>query len=286
MEIIVLSFIAAAIIIALSAVIYYQNKRIDVTRYDVYDEKLPQGFDGVRIVQISDLHNSSFGKHNVRLIGEIKAAEPDYIFITGDYIDARKVDFKATDFLSQNITEIAPVYFCTGNHERRHAYVLKKLEKSFRKHGVRSLRNSYVYLSRSDSRIRLIGSDDPAFLKRKLDNEEKEELLYERLSHLCSERDYNILLSHKLNYYRIYESSGADLVFSGHAHGGQFRFPSGIPLYTPDEGFFPRYAQGLHKIGNMILIVSRGLGQSIIPFRINNSPELVIVTLHSSTGEN
>ena len=117
-------------------------------------------------------------------------------------------------------------------------------------------------------------------------NEEYEELLYERLSHLCSERDYNILLSHKPNYYRIYESSGADLVFSGHAHGGQFRLPSGIPLYTPDEGFFPRYAQGLHKIGNMILIVSRGLGQSIIPFRINNSPELVIVTLHSSTGEN
>lgn len=266
--------------IIFAAAIYSENKRIDITSYDIYDERLPEGFDGARIVQLSDLHNSSFGKHNVRLISKIKAAEPDYIFITGDYIDSRRTDFKVTDFLSKNITEIAPVYFCTGNHERRHSHILKKLEKSFRKHGIRSLRNSFVYLKRGNSRIRLIGSDDPAFMKRKLEKEEREQLLSERLGHLCSSQDYNILLSHKPEYYKVYESSGAELVFSGHAHGGQFRLPFGIPLYTPDEGFFPKYAQGVHKIGGMTLVVSRGLGQSVIPFRINNSPELVVVTLH------
>lgn len=275
---------AAVIILIITAavVIYFSNKRIDLTCYDVYDKRLPEGFDGAKIVQVSDLHNNVFGKRNEQLIKKIKQIKPDYIFITGDFLDARKTKFSVCEQLAENLSSIAPTYYCTGNHEVRIMHFLEKLEKKFRSYGITNLRNKSVWLRRKGSMIRLSGADDPSFFKGVYEREDKEQILSGILDSLVCRESYNILLSHKPGFYNCYENAGFELVFSGHAHGGQFRLPGNIPLYVPDMGMFPKYVQGVSRINNTILVVSRGLGQSIIPFRINNSPELVAVTLHSS----
>ncbi len=282
MEIIIIICAVTAVLMVLAAVlIRRENKKIDLTEYDVYDECLPEGFDGARIVHISDFHNSLFGKNNERLISLISEQKPDYIFITGDLLDARRPKFNITDAFVRNIAGIAPIYYCTGNHESRVLSDLKKIEKRFRSCGIKCLRCSFANIKRNGSRVRIIGVDDPSFFKGCQDRKAKEEMMGERVSELTDPDSYNILLAHKPHLFSRYEEAGADLVFSGHAHGGQFRLPFNIPLFTPDEGLFPKYAQGVKESENTRMVISRGLGQSAIPFRLNNSPELVKVTLHS-----
>ncbi len=171
---------------------------------------------------------------------------------------------------------IAPTYFIPGNHESRiESY--KELCDKLTSTGVKILDNKTTIIEKDSSLIGLMGVEDPSFIKTQNQNEEFKSILTNLSKDINT--DFKILLSHRPERLSDYEDTNVDLVFSGHAHGGQFRIPFLGGLLAPNQGFLPKYTSGIYKKNNTSMIVSRGLGNSIFPFRINNSPELVLVTL-------
>ena len=260
--------------------LYHENNIINVTEYDISDKNLPESFDGFRIAQISDFHNTTLGNDNDILTDDIKKENPDMIIITGDYIDCYHTHRDISERLTKRLIKIAPVYYVTGNHESRMPDELEKLTEYFESVGVRILRNDEIIIERSNDKIRICGIDDPDFTGTDRELQEYGYEALEKINSLKTDDTYTILLSHRPEIFDIYCKSGVNLVFSGHAHGGQFRLPIIGAVFAPGQGIFPKYTQGVHQNGNTTMIVSRGLGQSSIPFRINNSPELVIADLH------
>ena len=272
--------IALAVVFIFAAIwIYFENKRIDVTNYDVCSSKLPESFEGFTIVQISDFHNSVFDNNNDILIKKVKAENPNIIVLTGDYIDSRKTDVGISVSLTERLVRIAPTYYITGNHEARIPEALDELTENFNKLGVHILRNSAEEINYNGGVIQIIGVDDPDFIAPEKNAFQNSEEMLNIIGNLKNNDEYTILLSHRREIFDTYQEAGVDLVLSGHAHGGQFRLPFLGALYAPSEGLFPKHAEGMQTEGNMTMVVSRGLGQSVIPFRINNSPELVTVKL-------
>lgn len=260
----------------------YENTIINVTHYDVSDKNLPKEFNNFKIAQISDFHNTVFGDDNETLILDVEMEKPDIIVITGDYIDCRHTDLSVAESLTKRLVRIAPTYYSTGNHESRVPDDLKKLKEMFEKNGVTVLQNKKQLITKGKQSIRICGIDDPDFLGVDMSDEEKETKMTKRIKAL--EKDdgkYCIMLSHRPELFDLYCKTGLNLVLTGHAHGGQVRLPFIGPVFSPSEGLFPEHAEGLFSNGKTNMIVSRGLGQSQFPLRINNSPELVIVTLHA-----
>lgn len=262
------------VLIVLLVIVY--NKKIVISNITYKNSKIPSSFDGYKILQISDLHNAEFGKNQKTLIEKTKEIDPDIIFITGDLIDSYNTNINIAMKYIDGITDIAPIYFIPGNHESRiesYNELCDRLTSS----GVKILNNKNVFIQKDSSSIGLIGLDDPAFIQ----TSNQDELFKKLLVDLSKDMDsaFKILLSHRPEKLVDYKAAKVDLVFSGHAHGGQFRIPFVGGLLAPNQGFFPKYTSGIYKDENTSMIVSRGLGNSIFPFRINNSPELVVVTL-------
>lgn len=247
-----------------------QNKWIVVSQYSVVNERIPEDFDGFRVVQVSDFHNAKFGKNNIILVEKIMKLKPDIIVITGDLIDSNDTNIPVAIELSKQLVQIAPTYYVTGNHENwlvrdDKQELLEKLANT----GVVNLKNEALDLKRNDSSICLIGLND-------------ENLSDETLTKITKNLDqdsYKILLAHEPQHFERYAKSSVDLVLSGHAHGGQFRFPIVGGLYAPDQGFQPKYSKGLYREGDSSMIVSAGLGNSVIKVRLLNHPDLVCVHL-------
>ena len=273
----------AVVAVLLVIGIKWDNERIVQSNFTITSEKLPEAFEGYRIVQVSDLHNDEFGENNEELIALIKAAEPDMIAITGDLLDSRRTSLeKAMTFVEQAV-QIAPCYYVTGNHEARTSE-FKELEQGMLNAGVIVLRDESLLLEKDGAQIIVAGLDDPRFHLKSDNFEKTESVMKSELAKLMRGVDtekFLLLLSHRPEVFEVYCEEEVDLVLSGHIHGGQFRLPIVGGLLGPTEGFFPEYDAGLFEENNTTMIVSRGLGQSIIPFRINNPPELVIVTLKS-----
>ena len=273
----------AVVAVLLVIWIKWDNERIVQSNFTITSEKLPEAFEGYRIVQVSDLHNDEFGENNEELIALIKAAEPDMIAITGDLLDSRRTSLeKAMTFVEQAV-QIAPCYYVTGNHEARTSE-FKELEQGMLNAGVIVLRDESLLLEKDGAQIIVAGLDDPRFHLKSDNFEKTESVMKSELAKLMRGVDtekFLLLLSHRPEVFEVYCEEEVDLVLSGHIHGGQFRLPIVGGLLGPTEGFFPEYDAGLFEENNTTMIVSRGLGQSIIPFRINNPPELVIVTLKS-----
>lgn len=265
-----------------SAFLTWQNNGVVVTSYKYKNEKIPKEFDGYRILHISDLHNKNFYG---RLTDKIKKINPDIILITGDLIDRRKTKINiATQFIKE-IIEIAPTYYVSGNHEQLSEYY-NVLKEELYKHNVIILDNSSVTLNKNGVEIGLMGLCDPALVKRaeKYLEINKYKYVENNLKNLYKNtyNDFNILLSHRPELFDIYKKMEVDLVFSGHAHGGQIRLPFLGGILSPDQGFFPKYAEGMITEKETSMVVSRGLGNSIFPFRIFNRPELVVVDLRKN----
>lgn len=262
------------VLIVLLVIVY--NKKIVISNITYKNSKVPSSFDGYKILQISDLHNAEFGKNQKTLIEKTKEIDPDIIFITGDLIDSYNTNIDISMKYIDGITDIAPIYFIPGNHESRiesYNELCDRLTSS----GVKILNNKNVFIQKDSSSIGLIGLDDPAFIQTSNQDELFKKLLVDLSKDIDS--DFKMLLSHRPEKIVDYKDAKVDLVFSGHAHGGQFRIPFVGGLLAPNQGFFPKYTSGIYKEDNTSMIVSRGLGNSIFPFRINNSPELVVVTL-------
>ncbi len=276
--------IAAFIFIAW---VVWDNTRITVTTMEVESERLPKEFDGYRIVQVSDLHNDEFGEKNENLLAVIKDAKPDMIAITGDLLDSRRTSVeKAANFVKEAV-KIAPCYYVTGNHESRMKKEYGQLEKLMEEAGVEVLRNEKQTLEKEGAAILIAGIDDPRFVLASDKVEKMEKAIGKVMTPLLEdvpEEQFRLLLSHRPELFDLYCEYEFDLVLTGHVHGGQFRIPGIGGIIGPGQGLLPDYDVGLYSKANTNMVLSRGLGQSIVPFRLNNPPELVVVVLRTAAS--
>ncbi len=282
-----LILILVSLPIALIAWIVWGNVTIKTTHYTVTSSEIPAGFDGYTIAQVSDLHNAEFGEENKTLVALLTEAAPDIIVLTGDLIDSTQTDVTVALAFAEQAVNIAPTYYVTGNHEARVPTMYTTLEQGLTELGVIILRDEAITLERNGDRIYLGGIDDPDFASKH--GGIGQTMAPEDLKALFPEDGFSILLSHRPEYIKTYADADLDLVLCGHAHGGQFRLPFVGGLYAPHQGKFPEYDGGhyiedtyvseKHTVRETHMIVSRGIGNSVSIPRINNRPELVIVTL-------
>ena len=259
--------VLGVIVLLLGLFCTVQNNALVTTELEIESSKLPESFHGYRIVQLSDLHGKSFGSNQARLIQRVKESKPDLIVFTGDLVDAKRYDPGPGLTLLKELSTLAPVYIISGNHEWWSGR-WEELKEEVVKTGAVLLEDDAVTIKENGEEIGLLGVDDPAGgdVPAALQSVEKK-------------KGFNILLSHRPELFNDYAASGMDLVLSGHAHGGQVRLPFIGGLVAPDQGMFPEYTEGLYKDGDTSMVVNRGLGNSIIPLRIFNRPEVVEITL-------
>ena len=210
-----------------------------------------------------------------RLEGNLIGSE----YSTGDLVDSGHTDIDIAISFVEEAARIAPVYYVTGNHEARLSQY-DRLRNGLEAAGVSMLEDRAVELERDGEKITLAGLSDPDFTVRGDVFGEVPAMVSTKLESLAdTESSYAILLSHRPELFESYASSGIDLVLSGHAHGGQFRLPFIGGLVAPNQGLFPKYDAGLYTESSTQMVVSRGIGNSIIPVRFNNRPEIVVVEL-------
>lgn len=265
------------IVVLLSYYLYFQNTELQVSSYDIVDSKIPKEFNEYKIIQISDFHNTKSKKLTDDLVNEIKKQKPNIIVITGDFIDSKKTDIDISISFIKRIKDISPIYFITGNHEASISDY-ETLKTKLKKENVIILDNKNEVLEIANSKINLIGVNDPN-MSYHPEATDSDKISSELSEANYDKNNYSILLSHRPELFNTYVDNELDLVLTGHAHGGQIRIPIIGGLVSPNQGFLPKYTSGIFKKDNTSMIVSRGIGNSIIPFRINNRPELVIVQL-------
>jgi len=271
--------VSVLVILALGIWTLWGNTALEVNGYEIMSDKIPDAFTGFRIAQVSDLHNKYFGEGYGQLLTLLSQINPDIIVVTGDLIDSRETDLDVALEFAWQAGKIARVYFVSGNHEAR-VPEYEDLKIGLVKAGVVILENQKVEITREGESITLMGIDDPSFQEDYLFGE-SESVARQAIEDLQNESDgYTVLLSHRPELFDLYVDTGIDLVFSGHAHGGQFRLPFIGGLVAPNQGLFPKYDAGQFTEDNTTMIVSRGVGNSIIPIRFNNRPEIVLVTCY------
>ena len=260
--------------------VIHGNSNIQITEYSITQSSIPEAFDGYRVVQISDLHNAEFDENNQKLIDMLKQTNADIIVITGDLIDSRRTNIDAALHFAGEAVKIAPTYYVNGNHESRNLKNYITLKQGLESLGITLLEDSNTEIYADDDVVSVIGITDPSF-----PTDSSKQNMESRLSAAIPDNDnYKILLAHRPEFFEQYAGK-ADLIFSGHAHGGQFVLPFVGGLFAPSQGFFPKYTNGLHSQDDSVMVISRGIGNSLVPFRINNNPEIVIVQLEKSMQE-
>ncbi len=278
-------------IVTILVFIYNSNNEIQLTYYKF---KNYNAQNKVKIVHISDLHQKYFGKNNKNLIKKIKNEKPDLIFITGDIAsfssDKMKIlNDKSLSIYNANldyimktlkrIQPLAPTYFVLGNHE----HVFEKFDDGFSRFkqivnnaNVELLINEEKTVKVGDTNINILGVDNTDY---------KDVTINNMVKNFENKNGLKIILDHyptdfALNGYFSYKNYDIDYVFSGHEHGGQIRIPFIGGIFSHEEGLLPKYAEGVHVVKNSTLIISRGLGNSIIPIRLFNRPQLVVVEIN------
>ena len=255
------------------------NTALQVNEITVTSDRIPPAFSGFRIAQVSDLHNAEFGEGNAELLQMLSECGPDIIVITGDLVDSSRTDIDVALAFAGEAVKIAPTYYVTGNHEvaiSQYDLLKAGLETA----GVIVLEDEAISLEYQGESIMLIGLSDPdATIKGDLFGEVPAMVSTKLRNLMDGDSGYTVLLSHRPELFETYVSSGVDLVLSGHAHGGQFRLPFVGGLIAPNQGLFPKYDAGLYAGGDTNMVVSRGIGNSIIPIRFHNRPEIVVVEL-------
>ena len=272
--------VVAAVLITLVIWIAWGNTALELNTYTVTSARLPECFDGYRIAHVSDLHNAEIGEDNEKLLTMLREADPDMIAITGDLIDSRNTNVEIALQFVQEAMKIAPCYYVSGNHEAR-VNEYEELKTGLISAGVIILEDTQTGISIEEQTITLIGVDDPSFQTDYLFGD-SETVINSKLTELHTDGEvFTILLSHRPELFDTYADHDVDLVLSGHAHGGQFRLPFIGGVVAPNQGLFPEYDAGIYTDGNTNMLVSRGVGNSILPFRINNRPEVILIELQT-----
>lgn len=234
----------------------------------------------LKIAHISDFHNAKLKSNNACLVDMIKGASPDIIAITGDLVDSRHTDVKVSIDLVRELVKIAPCYYVPGNHESRIENEYNTLKQALTDFGVTILCDSKTILEKNGQTFTIIGIEDPMFVIEKDSVESTCEVIRGKLEPLSKENEgYTILLSHRPEAFEEYVSAGVDLALTGHAHGGQMQIPFVGGLIAPNQGFFPKYSEGVHQKDKTSMVISRGIGNSLCPLRVNNRPEVILIEL-------
>ena len=261
-------------LIAAAAAFLIKDSRddLEISRYEVKSQKLPESFDGFKIVQLSDLHGAEFGEDGMELVEKVKELEPDMIALTGDFV-TDEGDLAAVEKLAARLVKLCPVYFISGNHEFGSGLAVK-VRNILERAGVKYLSNEYLTISRGEDGILLGGVEDPLAYADMLSPDE----LAQKMNDAAPDA-FKILLGHRNYWMTEYPELPVDLIFCGHAHGGLIRIPGVGGLIGTDRRLFPDFDAGQFNNGRYTLIVSRGLGNSVPIPRVFNRPEIVCVEL-------
>ena len=267
-------YLAAGAVLAALAVPFgwAQNNALTVSRYEYASEKVGRELDGFTIVQISDLHNHRFGAGQSRLLEAAAGLGPDLVVITGDVVDCHRTDLAPTLALVRGLAALAPVSSVSGTHDgllssQAWGELLAGLEEA----GAVILENRTTSIRSGEGGFTLLGLSDKNLTDGTLGE----------LMGGVPAGELAVLLAHQPQHWDRYAAAGADLVFSGHAHGGQVRLPLAGGLYAPGQGVLPALTEGVHTAGGSALVISRGLGNSTFPLRLFNRPEVVALTLRA-----
>lgn len=270
------ALIILALIAAAAAFLIKDSREdLEISRYEVASQKLPESFDGFKIVQLSDLHGAEFGEDGMGLVEKVKELEPDIIALTGDFV-TDEGDLAAVEKLAARLVKLCPVYFISGNHEFGSGLAVK-VRNILERAGVKYLSNEYLTISRGEDEILLGGVEDPLAYADMLSPDE----LAQKMNDAAPDA-FKILLGHRNYWMTEYPELPVDLIFCGHAHGGLIRIPGVGGLIGTDRRLFPDFDAGEYNNGRYTLIVSRGLGNSVPIPRIFNRPEIVCVELSSA----
>ncbi|NLX64796.1 MAG: metallophosphoesterase [Clostridiaceae bacterium] len=271
---------------------YWQNHTLQITRYELVYDNLPKGFDGYRIVQISDMHGKTFGKENIGLAERIKSLKPDILLITGDMMSSTINDEGAFfDFLD-HFNKACPIYMCLGNHEQIASQLSGDNDRysnfinNIRKKGVILLDNEKIKVKKGTDSITISGLTLELYHYSRRDVDYNVQNMSLTVSYMeavlgKSPDGFNILIAHNPAYFQEYVSWGADLILSGHMHGGVIRVPFLGGVFSSEKVFFPEYDAGLFESGTSRMVVNRGLGYSKINIRLFNRPEISSIVLKS-----
>lgn len=278
MKIFIISCVVLLIIALLLLFVYYQDNHLVVSEYTYTNNDIPTEFDGYRIVQLSDLHDKQFGQNQETLVSYIHDINPDAIFLTGDFVTAKSIAH--TEELVRELSSKYEMFFVPGNHEAGYTKY-DELKTILADKNVCILENEVAVIIKDTASINVIGLLDPSFYKQSAAaNAKKMEHALESLTENLE--GSTLLLAHRPEYIDIYSKYSINLVFSGHAHGGQFIFPFVGSVYAPGQGLFPKLTQGKHEKDGTTMIISRGLGNLAPVPRLFNYPEIVVITLHNT----
>ncbi len=269
-------FITIVVLLALiGAELLRSNMYIQVEEFEYMSKDIPKGFNNAKIVQISDYHNHG-GSYDEKLLDKVSEQKPDYIFLTGDIADSVRTDIPAANAFLEKVSKIAPCYLVWGNHDFDiPSDDLKSMKECCKQNGITVLEDTYTTLERNGSKLMLCGTDtspDSARWQHTFDTLLPNQKFVIWLHHYPE--DFEEILNQSAA-----KSSKADLVFSGHAHGGLIRLPFIGGLYAPGQGFFPKYSAGRYNSGDSTMIVSRGVGNSGYTLRFLDSFHIAVCTL-------
>ena len=249
------------------------NCSLQTTETALVSPALPPAFDGLRIVELADLHGRVFGRGSRRLLAAVRRAEPDLICIDGDLFDEH-TDLAMLPPLLRGLCAIAPVYYVTGNHEWR-VPGLRGILAQMRACGVTVLQDDWRVLRRGEDALIVAGTDDPCGpAERKTPAELIADIRAE-----AGEAAFLLLLTHRNDQLPQWSALGVQAVLSGHCHGGVVRLPFVGGLFGTDRRLFPAWDAGLYRQGETALYVSRGLGYTNVHFRLFNRPEVAVIVL-------
>lgn len=283
------------VIIFLLLLLYWQNFSLQTTKYTLHYQDLPKGFDGFRIVQISDMHGMAFGFGNSTLVKRIEDLKPDILVLTGDMISSSAQDGQPfLDFLYR-IKGTVPIYMCLGNHEQIARWYEESSDNEYGydpfiaqviKDGVHILDNRTEVLEKSGDQINISGLTMELYHYSRRDPEYADDNLLLQKEYINDvlglyKNQFTILLAHNPSYFKEYVKWGADLTLAGHMHGGVIQVPFMGGLLSPEHVFFPEYDAGLFEDASRRMVVNRGLGSSKVNFRLFNRPEITEITLEA-----
>lgn len=239
----------------------------------------------VRIVMLADLHGTVFGRKNDRLIRKIKSLHPDMICVAGDMTVKDGRGSSACIALCREMVRLCPVYYAMGNHEIRMEHY-EDFCLELKKAGVFVLDNEHVHFAASGTKIGVYGWSAGEWYYHKC--WQKRVLTVKELEHqlgVPEQGEFHILLAHNPEYFQTYCEWGADLVLSGHVHGGIARLPWIGGVISPSLRLFPKYDAGKFREQNGTMILSRGLGTHHIRLRFFNIPEISVIVLRGKIGQ-
>ena len=261
--------ILCIIVILLYIISGFYNPLV-LTRYDYTSSKVPEGFDGYRIVHISDFHCKEFGDGESDLIAMIRNAEPDLILFTGDSIDDEHSLDNYRDLIT-GIYDVAPIYYVNGNHEYDASAPLAEMKELNEKYQVHDLNDASVVVEHNGDSFLLSGLDFRLTMRGLRNNID-----------YANTTMFNILLYHGTDKFDGIAPYNYDLVLSGHTHGGIVCLPFIGGIISNQKELFPKYDSGVYTSGLSTMISSRGLGDASIP-RFHNPREVICITLHHSS---